>query len=134
MAGISLTPGNESFGTGVYNSVVQCGADLLFSLQLTTLTDTGEANADITGSTARCQFRPSPDNEDFVLEANCEIPDPTTGVINISLTNAQTASIPSWVKVLYYDVELFTLSDSFVERVLEGYFNVSRNVTRPILP
>jgi len=54
--------------------------------------------------------------------------DRTTGIINLSLTAAQTAALDAPARYVY-DIEITLTADSSVTRVIEGIITVRPNVT-----
>ena len=54
--------------------------------------------------------------------------DRTTGIINLSLTAAQTAALDAPARYVY-DIEITLTADSAVTRVIEGIITVRPNVT-----
>jgi hypothetical protein len=115
---------------GTYSDVIEQGANWTLSLTKYTTSNGIDTPFDLTGYSARCKLRSNLTNSDFVLVATCTIPVPASGGIVVSLSPAQTDTIPVLVPVLYYDVEIYTAGDVIVERLLEGTMNVKPNATR----
>lgn len=108
----------------VYNLAVDQGAD--FSTTIQANDDEGEAR-DLTGLTGRGQLRRSyfsSSNVQFTIS----IPTPSSGEINIELSNAQTANLKYGRYV--YDIELANTAAGTVERILEGIVTVYPEVTK----
>lgn len=82
---------------------------------------------DLTGYTARGQIRKSYSSSRSVA-FTCDIPTPSSGNINISLTAAQTAAMQAGRYV--YDIEVVKTATGEVSRVVEGQVEVSARVTR----
>tara|TARA_B110000503_G_C7088571_1_gene388395 strand:+ start:234 stop:572 length:339 start_codon:yes stop_codon:yes gene_type:complete len=109
---------------GKYNISIDQGSDYAIDI---TITEAG-APRDLTGYSARSQLRASTESTVVAAVFTCTIAAPTTGVINISMTNAISSSLTSNSYV--YDVELYTTNDAFVQRILYGNVKVSPEVTR----
>lgn len=63
---------------------------------------------------------------DFLVEI---LEDPTDGIIKISLTPAQTASMKAGRYV--FDIEVYTENDVDVIRVIEGQVTITPRATKP---
>jgi len=109
-----------------------CEQGASFRRKLTLKTDDGD-RVDLTGYLARMQVRSSLEATAVIVEltsANGRIEiDGADGEILLKLTAAETAALPSGAYL--YDLELVSSSDpDDVQRLIEGRFVVSRNVTR----
>ena len=107
-----------------YNISIDQGSD--FALDIT-ITDSGSPK-NLTGYSARAQLRSAVQSETLEGAFVCTIADPLTGVINISMTNAVSKLLDP--KTYVYDLEIYTLNDAFVQRILYGTVKVTAEVTR----
>lgn len=110
--------------------IIDQGADQ--TLQLTLVDIQGDAK-DLTGYSASAQIRKTYNSSDSdAITFATLIPTPaSSGVLNLTLTNAQTSAMKAGRYV--YDVELSYVDSSantIVERILEGQITVSPSVTR----
>lgn len=105
------------------------GADVAIELHL--IDPTGGAK-DLNNHTINAKMKKNFNSDSADTQIfNSITPNPTDGIITLSLTNAQTDSLRAGKYV--YDVEIsFVDSDSnvIIERVLEGRIVVSPSVTR----
>lgn len=106
------------------------GADQTIQLELV---DTNGDAKDLSGFSAAAQIRKSYSSSDSdAVTFATSIPSPAAdGVLNLTLTNAQTDAMKAGRYV--YDVEIsFVDSDAntIIERILEGQITVSPSVTR----
>ena len=83
---------------------------------------------DLTGYSARAQVRSTKDAGIVVSNFTCTIAAPATGAVAVTMHNSISAVLPAGDYV--YDLELFTVDDGSVTRVIEGAVAVSRGVTR----
>lgn len=95
------------------------------------VTNTNGLATDLTGYTARGQLRKSytstlPTNFTSTIDS-----DPTTGIVTISLSPAQTSDLKAGRYV--YDVEVFIAGspEETVLRISEGQVHVTPRVTQP---
>ena len=104
------------------------GSDVTLKLELTN--ENGIAK-DLTGFTAASKIRRTHSNDSATSFSVMFQAPRTSGIINLTLTNAQTSSFTG--KRYVYDVEI-TNQDSnannLVERILEGQIIVNPSVTR----
>ena len=107
-----------------YNISIDQGSDYSTSI---TITESGAAK-NLAGYNARAQIRSAIQAETVEGAFVCTISDPTTGVINISMTNAVSKLLTA--RTYVYDLEIFTSGDAFVQRVLFGAVKVVAEVTR----
>lgn len=89
---------------------------------------------DLTGLTTRSMFRLNSVNGTVAFTlvdgAGITIADPTTGLIELSITRSQSAEIPAGSKV-YFDIEQTSAADPDYEwQSLTYYFPVDEQVTR----
>ena len=106
------------------------GADHTIQLELV---DLQGAKKDLEGYSAAAQIRKTYSSSDSdAVTFSSTIPSPASdGILNLTLTNTQTAAMKAGRYV--YDVEIsFTDSadNTIVERILEGQITVSPSVTR----
>jgi hypothetical protein len=121
---------------GIANLLIQQGETYS---RVITITDNQVVPVPInlTGYTARASVRPSADSS--TITANFTItfdPDRATGRITISLTDVETAGIPTVGKTAYdklakyqWDMEIISAGGT-VTRLLNGMVEVSPEVTR----
>lgn len=88
-----------------------------------TLRDENNVVIDLTGFTGRMQVRVSPAASEIAATVAVTI---NTSIITMQLTAVETAALNPWN--YYYDLEL--ANGSAVERLLEGRFEVTPEVTR----
>lgn len=82
----------------------------------------------LTGYSARAQIRASVESDTIEAVFVCTIPDPATGVIKITMTNAVSKLLLP--RTFVYDLEIYTAADAFVQRLLYGTVKISPEVTR----
>ena len=82
---------------------------------------------DLTGFTSRGQIRKTYTSRNSI-SFTTSIPDPTSGNIQISLTNIQTATMKPGRYL--YDVEIIS-TDNLVTRVVEGQVDIDPRITLP---
>jgi hypothetical protein len=107
-----------------YNFNLDQGAD--FALELV-MKEEGVVK-DLTGYSARAQIRKSKEAATPAASFNCTIPAPTEGKIKLDMSNSVSVNIPAGI--YYYDLEIYTGSDYFVLRLLQGQVTVTREITR----
>lgn len=97
--------------------------------------DASKVNIDLTGYTARLQVRSETDSSTSLLELTTEngritLNDPTTGVIQLYVSAADTAALTFNTGV--YDLELqHTASGrTIVDNIVYGSVSLRKNVTR----
>ena len=83
---------------------------------------------DLTGYSARAQMRKTKDATEVSGTFTCSIPTPTLGTIKMEMDNATTGAIAAGS--YFYDLEIFTSSDVFALRLIQGQVTVTREVTR----
>ncbi len=114
--------------TARFRSAVEQGAT--FRRRLTLKNDDGTA-IDLSGYTARMQVRTTANAASIVISLTTEnsriAVDGAAGTVTLILTPAETDALPADAYV--YDLELVSGTGD-VQRLLEGRFVVSRNVTR----
>ena len=107
-----------------YDLVIDQGSD--FAIEFT-VNESGSAK-NLTGYTARAQLRPTKSSSTLTATFTCGIPVPANGKISMSLTNGTTAGLAAGR--FFYDLEIFTASDTLVQRLLFGEVTVTQEVTR----
>ena len=107
-----------------YNFNLDQGAD--FVLEMIMKED--GAVKDLSGYSARAQMRKTKDSTEITATFTCSVVDPSAGKIRMSMTNATTGAITAGV--YFYDLEIFTDSDAFVLRLIQGQATVTREITR----
>ena len=107
-----------------YNFNLDQGADFVLEM---IMKEDGSVK-DLTGYSARAQMRKTKDAENPIASFICTIPVPDAGIIKMEMGNATTAAIPAGAYL--YDLEIFTSSDTFVLRLLQGQVTVTREITR----
>ena len=107
-----------------YNFNLDQGAD--FVLEMIMKED--GAVKDLSGYSARAQMRKTKDSTEVTATFTCSVVDPSAGKIRMSMTNATTGAITAGV--YFYDLEIFTASDVFVLRLIQGQATVTREITR----
>ena len=110
--------------------IIDQGADQTIKLELV---DTSGAKKDLTGYSASAQIRKTYNSSDSdAVTFSSQIQSPADeGIVNLTLTNAQTSAMKSGRYV--YDVEISfvdSAANTIVERILEGQVTVSPSVTR----
>lgn len=107
-----------------YNISIDQGSDYATDI---TISESGTAK-DLTGYSARAQLRSAVAADTTDGSFVCTIPNPTTGVVKLSMTNAVSKLLNPITYV--YDLEIYTASDAFVQRILYGTVKVVAEVTR----
>ena len=107
-----------------YDLVIDQGSD--FAIEFT-VNESGSAK-NLTGYTARAQLRPTKSSSTLTATFICGIATPTNGKISMSLTNGTSAGLAAGR--FFYDLEIFTASDTLVQRLLFGEVTVTQEVTR----
>jgi len=112
---------------GIYNATIDQGATWSVTV---TYTDSTGAPINLTGYTAAMQVRQQYNSTDADLTLTSPnggiVITPLTGVIVITMTATQTASLEEGFYV--YDVEL--TSGTFKDRMMQGQLTVAPEVTR----
>lgn len=109
---------------GKYNIVVEQGAD--FSVQLV-IKDEGVPR-DLSLYSARAQIRATKSSAAALATFTCTITDAVNGVLQMEMTNAVTKLLTPGE--YYYDLELYTASDAYVVRLLEGEVRITAEITK----
>ena len=107
------------------NLVVEQGATFTHTF---TATDKAGVTLDLTGFTAKCEIKTNDDSATVVQEITATIDgDPTTGIIVLSLTNAQTLALDFNNEVHVYNVLVDNTATTDV--VLKGNIQLIKNIT-----
>lgn len=113
---------------GKYNFTIEQGAN--YSLTLIYKDSDGDV-VNLTGCTARMQFRSAVSSATTLFEATTAngrlVITPLEGKIVMALTATTTAAF-TWTSA-YYDLEIVA-ADNSVTRLLQGYVEVSFEITR----
>ena len=109
---------------GIYNLTIDQGSDFAVGFQI----DEEGVAKDLTNYLARAQIRTTKTSA-VSGSFTCVISDALAGKIQMTLTNADSAVIPSGL--YYYDMEIYTAGDASVTRMLEGTVTINQEVTRP---
>jgi hypothetical protein len=107
----------------IANLIVEQGAT--FSSSITVKDSDGNA-LDLTGYTASAKMALGYSSTRTRTTITTTINEPTTGVVELSLTADQTAALDAPARYVY-DVDI-TASDSTVTRVIEGIMTIRPNV------
>jgi hypothetical protein len=107
-----------------YNLTIEQGAD--FAIQLTMSEDGSAKN--LTGYSARAQMRQKKTDALEAATFTCTVTSALEGKVKMALANPITAALTPGI--YFYDLELFTTSDTNVTRLLEGQAIVVAEVTR----
>lgn len=83
---------------------------------------------DLTGYSARAQMRRTRDAAEVTATFTCSIPTPAAGTIKMEMSNSTSAAITAGA--YFYDLEIYTPSDAYVLRLLQGQVTVTREITR----
>jgi hypothetical protein len=113
--------------TDKYRFAMEQGATFEYTVQLTN--DSGTA-VNLTGYSAKMQVRLTPDSETALLSLTSPsggiVITPATGLITLTAAASVTEDMP--VGKFYYDITI--TSGSYVDRVLEGFFEVTPAISR----
>ena len=107
-----------------YDLVIDQGSD--FAIEFT-VAEAGTAK-NLTGYSARAQLRTTKSSSSIAATFTCGIPIPTSGKINMTLPNGTSAALTAGR--FYYDLEIYTSSDTLVNRLLYGEVTLTQEVTR----
>ena len=92
-----------------------------------TVAESGSAK-NLAGYTARAQLRPSKSSSTLSATFTCGIPTPSNGKITMTLPNATSSGLTAGR--FFYDLEIFTSSNTVVQRLLYGEVTLTQEVTR----
>ena len=107
-----------------YDLVIDQGSD--FAIEFTV--DESGTVKNLTGYSARAQLRTTKANASISATFTCTIPTPTNGKINMTLPNGTSAALTAGR--FFYDLEIYTSSDTIVSRLLYGEVTLTQEVTR----
>lgn len=108
----------------VYNISINQGES--YNLDASLISSSG-TNVNLNGYSIRGQVRYSYGSTGILLDLEPQITNYASGLINISLLPIETAALP--ITVAVYDIESYS-GESVVNRVLNGTFSISPEVTR----
>lgn len=108
----------------VFNLIINQGET--YDVTTTCLTTSGTP-VDMNGYSIRGKVRYSYGSTGVLVNLSPTIVNPTSGIINISLTPQQTAALP--VTMAVYDIEKYDAIESGITRVLQGSVTVTPEVT-----
>ena len=117
----------------IYKLKIKQGEDLYETFQW--LQGDGETPVNLGGYTGRCQIRNGAYNQGIIKNVTVTILDADLGRFSLSLTAAETTSIPTYgfyysdVERYSYDVE-FVSGGGIVYRILNGVAEISPEVSR----
>jgi len=107
-----------------YDLVIDQGSD--FAIEFT-VAESGSAK-NLSGYTARAQLRPSKSSSTLSASFTCGIPTPLNGKITMTLPNGTSSGLTAGR--FFYDLEIFTSSNTVVQRLLYGEVTLTQEVTR----
>lgn len=107
-----------------YNLVIDQGSDFVIDL---VVKESGSVK-DLTNYSARAQLRTKKDATDTAASFTCTVTSPSEGKIKMELGNSTSTGISAGR--YYYDLEIFTTSDTIVKRLLQGEVTLNQEVTR----
>ena len=107
-----------------YNLTIDQGSDFAVEFQIS---ENGVPR-DLTDYFARSQMRKVKTSSDVANTFTCIITTPLEGRIEMSLSNADTATVPAGS--YHYDLAVYTVDDASVTRMLQGTVEVTQDVTR----
>lgn len=108
-----------------YNLVIDQGSD--FTIDLVVKEQGSVKN--LTNYSARAQLRTKKDaSGDAAASFTCTVTNATAGAITMELPNSTSSGIAAGR--YYYDLEIFTASDTVVKRLLQGEVTLNQEVTR----
>lgn len=109
---------------GKHNIIIDQGA----TFELTLTIKTGGSALDLSSYDGRASIRKTPESSAVLDDFTVVKTDASNGVLKMSLTPLETNALDAGRYV--YDLEIFTGSDAIVNRIIEGYVEVKRGVTR----
>jgi hypothetical protein len=109
----------------VYNISINQGEN--YDL-ITAITNASGQAVNISGYNVRGQVRYSYGSTGIMLDLAPDIVSAVSGIIQVSLTPSETASLP--VTVAVYDIEKYSENNVVVNKILNGTFTISPEVTR----
>jgi hypothetical protein len=109
----------------VYNISINQGEN--YDL-ITAITNASGQAVNISGYNVRGQVRYSYGSTGVMLNLAPDIVSAVSGIIQVSLTPSETASLP--ITVAVYDIEKYSENDVVVNKILNGTFTITPEVTR----
>ena len=109
---------------GIYNIIIDQGSDWAEEF---TVKDNGVAR-DLTGYSARAQMRAKSSSTSIVGTFVCTLPDAANGVVKMALGNAASSAIAPGT--YDYDLEIYTVGDASVTRLLGGKVTLTPETTK----
>ncbi len=82
----------------------------------------------ISGYNLRGQVRYSYGSTGILLDLDPQVVSAVSGIFQVSLTPSETAALPTTIAV--YDIEKYSENNVVVDKVLNGTFTISPEVTR----
>lgn len=116
--------GEIQMTAAIHNIIINQGADFSMALKAS---ENGAAKP-LAGYSARAQLRPKRNSTALSGEFSCPITNPSEGELTVKMSNSVTKDLTPGI--YYYDLELYTLNDGTVIRLLEGKATVTAEVTR----
>ena len=108
-----------------YNLVIDQGSD--FTIDLVVKEQGSVKN--LTNYSARAQLRTKKDASGSAAASfTCTVTDAAAGAITMDLPNSVSSGIAAGR--YYYDLEIFTASDTVVKRLIQGEVTLNQEVTR----
>ena len=109
---------------GKHNIIIDQGA----TFELTVTISSGGSALNLSSYEGRSSIRVTPEATAVIDTFTVAKTNASNGVLKMSLTPTETNAIAAGRYV--YDLEIFTGSDAIVNRIIEGYVEVKRGVTR----
>jgi hypothetical protein len=107
-----------------YNIAIDQGSDFAVELQIS---EEGVPRV-LTGYFARAHIRKTKTSGVVAAEFTCTITDALDGKLTMVMPNADTSALA--YGSYFYDMEIYTLNDAAVTRMLQGEVVVTQEVTR----
>jgi hypothetical protein len=107
-----------------YNLTIDQGSDFAIDL----VVKDNDVVKNLTGYSARAQMRNTKSASTVSATFTCTVTAATDGALKMELTNAVSSAISPGK--YYYDLELFTDSDTIVQRLMQGTVILTPEVTR----
>ena len=107
-----------------YNLVIDQGSDFAIDL---VVKESGSVK-DLTNYSARAQLRNKKDATDAAASFTCTVISASEGKLKMELPNATSSGISAGR--YFYDLEIYTVNDGIVKRLLQGEVTLNQEVTR----
>lgn len=133
----AILPANINFTLLSGNSILK-GADWKVEVSLADRIDSVDYPVDLTDFVGYCHIREDANAEIAVARPTVDIFDPEQGSLSISLTEVETASIPTRGNTYkecsryQYDVVIINPITDESFRILHGYVDVSPQITKEV--